>query len=592
MTETIAAIVDAHRAGNATPADTIVRTFARIRAHADPAVFISLRQEADVLADAAALSNKGLPLYGIPVAIKDNIDVAGLPTTAGCPAFAYRPDRDAAAVERLKRAGAVVVGKTNLDQFATGLVGVRSPYGVPGNPFDPNLSPGGSSSGSAVAVAAGLVPLALGTDTAGSGRVPAGLNNIVGLKPSFGLVSTAGVVPACRSLDCVSLFGLTTDDAFAALAAIADPNRGSGVLPLRALGALPRVVRVGVPDAANRIFFGDARAEAAFTAALKIVAAMGATIVDLDFAPFLEASKLLYEGPWVAERWAAVGSFIAAHPGDVHPVTRAIIETGLKPSAVDAFRAFYRLGELRARAFACFNTIDVLMVPTVPAAYTIAEIEADPVRLNSNLGTYTNFVNLFGLAGLAVPAVFAVDGTPFGITFLTPAGQDAWLASIGRAFHAGTGLPLGALREPMPPLARSAPTPLPDEIAIAVVGAHLSGMPLNGELRARNARFLETTTTAPDYRLFALPDTRPPKPGLLGVTPGTGSAIEVELWGLGREAFGRFVADIPQPLAIGTLSLADGRRVKGFLVEAEATIGARDISGLGGWRAFMASNKL
>ena len=594
MTETIAAIIEAHRSGTATPAETVARAFARIRAHGDPAVFISKRAEADAIADAQALTDKSLPLYGVPVAIKDNIDVAGLPTTAACPAFAYRPERDAAAVARLKRAGAIVIGKTNLDQFATGLVGVRSPYGVPGNPFDPQLSPGGSSSGSAVAVAAGLVPLALGTDTAGSGRVPAGFNNIVGLKPSLGLVSTAGVVPACRSLDCVSLFALTADDAFAALAAIAGPDGDpySRDLPLGAVGALPPAVRVAVPDAASRIFFGDARAEDAFSAALKIVAALGVTIVEIDFAPFLEAAKLLYEGPWVAERWAAVGSFIAAHPGEIHPVTRAIIETGAKVSAVDTFRAFYRLNELRACARECFGRVDVLMVPTTPAAYTVAEVEADPVRLNSNLGTYTNFVNLLDLAGLAVPAAFAADGTPFGVTFLAPAGQDALLASIGRVFHAGTALPLGALGVPMPPLAPLAPVPMPGEIAIAVVGAHLSGMPLNGELRSRNARFLEAASTAPDYRLFALANTAPPKPGLLGVAPGTGRVIEVELWALSHAAFGEFMGQIPPPLAIGTITLTDGRRVKGFLVEAAATAGARDISDLGGWRGFVRSNTL
>ncbi len=310
VSETVAAIVEAHRAGTQSPAETVARTFARIAAHADPAVFISLRPEAEAVADARALTDKSLPLYGVPVAIKDNIDVAGLPTTAACPAFAYQPARDAAAVARLKRAGAVIIGKTNLDQFATGLVGIRSPYGIPRNPFDPQLSPGGSSSGSAVAVAAGLVPLALGTDTAGSGRVPAGLNNIVGLKPSLGLVSTAGVVPACRSLDCVSLFALTTDDAFAALAAIAGPDDDgySRALPLGAPGALPPVLRVAVPSAAGRIFFGDKRAQASFEASLKIASALGARLVEIDFAPFLEAAQLLYEGPWVAERWAAVGS--------------------------------------------------------------------------------------------------------------------------------------------------------------------------------------------------------------------------------------------------------------------------------------------
>ncbi len=583
MNETVAAILQAHRAGTITPAETVARTFARIRAHDDPAVFISLRAEDDAIAEARALADPSLPLYGVPVAVKDNIDVAGLPTTAACPAFAYQPDRDAVAVERLRRAGAIVVGKTNLDQFATGLVGVRSPYGVPRNPFDPNLSPGGSSSGSAVAVAAGLVPLALGTDTAGSGRVPAGLNNIVGLKPSLGLVSNVGVVPACRSLDCVSLFALTTDDAFAALAAIAGPA------PVAALSALPPELRIGVPDAASRLFFGDRRAETAFATAMKLVATMGLSVVEIDFTPFLETAQLLYEGPWVAERWAAVGDFIAAHPDEVHPVTRVIIEGGAKPSAAEAFRAFYRLEELRARAFAHFANVDVLMVPTTPAAYTVPEIEADPVRLNSNLGTYTNFVNLLDLAGIAVPAVLADDGTPFGVTFLAPARQDAFLASIGRVFHAAAALPLGALQVPMPQLAPMPPGPLPGELAMAVVGAHLSGMPLNGELRQRDARFLETTLTARNYRLFALPNCAPPKPGLLGVMPGTGDAIELELWALSYEAFGRFVAEVPAPLVIGTVTLADGRQVKGFLVEAQATVGAEDISKLGGWRAFVAS---
>ena len=503
MIETVAAIVDAHRAGTTTPAETVARTFARIRAHADPAVFISLRQEADALAEARALADKSLPLYGVPVAIKDNIDVAGLPTTAACPAFAYRPDRDAASVERLKRAGAIVIGKTNLDQFATGLVGVRSPYGIPGNPFDPNLSPGGSSSGSAVAVAAGLVPLALGTDTAGSGRVPAGLNNIVGLKPSLGLVSNAGVVPACRSLDCVSLFALTTDDAFAALAAIADPDRGqrcrwaSSARCRRSCGLACRMRQVAfslairVPRPRSRLRSNSSPPWAA-------------TVVEIDFAPFLETAKLLYEGPWVAERWAAVGDFIAAHPDDVHPVTRAIIETGMKPSCGRCVPRVLSPGRTARARVRVFQQVDVLMVPTAPAAYTIAEDRGRSGRLNSNLGTYTNFVNLLDLAGLAVPAVFARDGTPFGVTFLAPAGQDALLASIGRAFHAGTALPLGALREPMPPLAPFRAGAVPGEVALAVVGAHLSGMPLNGELRQRSARFLETTTTAPDYRLFAL----------------------------------------------------------------------------------------
>jgi allophanate hydrolase len=446
--ETLADILAAHRAGAMTPADTVTRCYARIRAHADPAIFITLRDEQDALAEASALAARGrnLPLYGIPVAIKDNIDVAGLPTTAACPAFAYQPKQDATVVARLRAAGAIVVGKTNLDQFATGLVGVRSPYGVPRNTLDPALIPGGSSSGSAVAVAAGLVPLALGTDTAGSGRVPAMLNNIVGLKPSLGLVSTFGVVPACRTLDCISVFCLTTDDAWAALAVMAGPDANDAYSrrrPLGALGALPPAIRIGVPRPGERVFFGDARAAQAFAAALDRLARLGGALVEIDIEPFYETARLLYEGPWVAERYAAAEALIASAPESLHPVTREIILGGARPSAVAAFKAFYRLEELRRAAERVFEGIDLLALPTAPTVYTVEQVLADPIQLNSRLGTYTNFVNLLDLCGLAVPA--ALDGKrPFGITLLAPGGRDALLASIGRAFHADTGLPLGA----------------------------------------------------------------------------------------------------------------------------------------------------
>jgi allophanate hydrolase len=579
------------------PADTVARSYERIRAHGDDAVFITLRDQAKAIAEAKALAAEGpanRPLYGVPVAVKDNIDVKGLPTSAGCPAFAYRPTQDSTVVARLKRAGAIIIGKTNLDQFATGLVGVRSPYGIPRNPHNPKLIPGGSSSGSAVAVAAGLVPLALGTDTAGSGRIPAGLNNIVGLKPSLGLVSNAGVVPACRSLDCVSVLALTTDDAWTALAAMAGPDGADPYtrsLPLGMPGELAPALRLAVPRAADRQFFGDKRAKASFDDALKRVAKLGLTIVKIDLSPFLEAARLLYEGPWIAERYAAVGKFIDQNPKKVHPVTRKIITGGKKSSAVDAFRAFYRLAELRAKTKALLSRIDALMVPTAPAAYTVAEIKADPIGLNSNLGTYTNFVNLLDLAGLSVPASFAADGTPFGVTFLAPAGHDALLASIGRRFHADTGLPLGALALRQPELAAHPAAPAADEIALAVVGAHLSGMPLNGELKSLGARFLEVATTASEYRLYALADTKPRKPGLLRVAQGEGAAIEIEIWALPVAAFGQFVAAVPPPMSIGTLCLADGRMVKGFLVESDAIAGARDISSFGGWRAFTAKEK-
>jgi allophanate hydrolase len=594
LPHTIASLLAAHRADRTAVADTVARCFAGIRAHGDPALFISLREEMDALAEARRLvasDGADKPLFGVPVAVKDNIDVAGLPTTAGCPAFAYMPHKDATVVARLKTAGAIILGKTNLDQFATGLVGVRSPYGVPRNPFRSDLIPGGSSSGSAVAVAAGLVPVAIGTDTAGSGRVPAGLNNIVGLKPSLGLVSNTGVVPACRSLDCVSIFALTIDDAFHVLEAIAGPDVGdpfSRAVELRSLENIPPGVRIAVPRVADRIFFGDRRAEAAFETALDLIADLGAIVVEIDCAPFLEVAKLLYEGPWLAERSVAVGAFVAEHPTDVHPVTREIISAGAGIAAADAFRGFYRLRELKAHAEDVLRRVDAMMVPTAPAAYTIAEIDKDPIALNSRLGTYTNFANLLDLAGLAVPAAIASDNTPFGVTFLAPAGRDAFLASLGRVFHAKSGLALGATGAPHPPLAPIAATPPPGEIAVAVVGAHLSGMPLNGELRALGARFLQKTATAADYRLFALA-TYPPKPGLLRVAEGQGAAIEVELWALFAENFGHFVAAIPPPLSIGTLRLGDGREVKGFLVEAEAVAAARDISRFGGWRAFIAS---
>jgi len=593
VTDTVAAIVAAHRAGTMSPAQTVARSFARIRDHNDPAIFISLRAEKEALAEAEAVGAKDatqLPLYGIPVAVKDNIDVAGLPTTAACPAFSYLPSHDATSVARLRAAGAIIIGKTNLDQFATGLVGVRSPYGIPGNPMRGDLIPGGSSSGSAVAVSAGLVPLALGTDTAGSGRVPAMLNNIVGLKPSLGLVSTAGVVPACRTLDCVSVFSLTVDDAMTALAAMAGPDGAdpfSRNRPLAEISAFPANLRLGVPRSGQLIFFGDKASETAYSDALKRWTALGATLVEFDLEPFYETARLLYEGPWVAERYLVIRNLLASSPEAIHPVTREITIAGARLSAADTFAALYRLQALRKIAERAFAGINALVLPTAPTAYSTAQVLANPIELNSRLGTYTNFVNLLDLCGLALPAAIRSDDIPFGITLLAPAGQDAQLASIGRVFHADTKLTMGARGLPQPPLAALPAGVSGDEIAIAVVGAHLSGMALNGELKALGGRLLEQAKTAPDYKLYALPTT-PPKPGMLRVEAGTGSSIELELWALSAAGFGKFVAAIPPPLSIGTIRLADGRGVKGFIVEPAAVDGARDISAFSGWRAFMA----
>jgi allophanate hydrolase len=592
VTETVAEIVAAHRAGTMSPAQTVARSFARIRDHNDPAIFISLRDEKDALAEAEALATKDpaqLPLYGIPIGVKDNIDAAGLPTTAACPAFSYMPARDATSVARLRAAGAIVIGKTNLDQFATGLVGVRSPYGIPNNPMRGDLIPGGSSSGSGVAVSAGLVPLALGTDTAGSGRVPAMLNNIVGLKPSLGLISTAGLVPACRTLDCVSVFSFTVDDAMTALTAMAGSDANdpfSRNRPLGRITAFPAGLKLGVPRAGQLIFFGDKASEKAYGDALARWKALGATLVEFDLEPFYETARLLYEGPWVAERYLVIRNLLASSPEAIHPVTREIIIPGARLTAADTFSALYRLQALRKLAERAFAGIDALVLPTAPTAYSTAQVLANPVELNSRLGTYTNFVNLLDLCGLALPAAIRPDEIPFGITLLAPAGQDAMLASIGRVFHADTNLTIGARDLPQPPLAALASNVTGDEIAIAVVGAHLSGMALNAELKALGARLLEATTTAPDYKLYAM-QTTPPKPGMLRVGRG-GSSIAIEVWALSAAAFGKFVAEIPPPLSIGTVRLADGRGVKGFIVEPEGVDGARDITSFGGWRAFMA----
>ncbi|CAN5199521.1 allophanate hydrolase [soil metagenome] len=595
VTETIAAIVAAHRAGTATPAQTIARSYRRIRDHGDPAIFITLRDEAEPVAEPEALSTKDvatLPLYGVPVAVKDNIDVAGLPTTAACPAFAYTPTRDASAVARLRAAGAIVIGKTNLDQFATGLVGVRSPYGIPKNPVRDDLIPGGSSSGSAVAVSAGLVPLSLGTDTAGSGRVPAMLNNIVGLKPSLGLVPTAGVVPACRTLDCVSIFALTVDDAVTALEAMAGYDSHDPFSQKRSVAALtefPKGLRLGVPSNGQLIFFGDRQSEQAYADALKRWTALGATLVEFDLEPFYETARLLYDGPWVAERLLVIRDLLASAPDAIHPVTREITIAGARLSATDTFAALYKLQGLKRTAEQAFSDIDALVLPTAPTAYTTAQVLANPIELNSRLGTYTNFVNLLDLCGLAIPAAMRGDGIPFGITLLAPANHDAQLASLGRVFHADTKLPISSKKLPLPPLAALGTATQNDEIAIAVVGAHLSGMALNHELTSLGGRLLKATTTAPDYNFFALNGTTPAKPGLLRVAPGAGSAIIVEVWALTPANFGKFVAGIPSPMSIGTLRLADGASVKGFLAEPAALEGARDISSFGGWRAFAAA---
>ena len=594
MTATIATLLAAHAAGKPVTA-TIEETYDRIAAHDDPALFIAIRPKAEALAIAERLEasgSAGKPLYGVPFVVKDNIDVAGLPTTAACPAFAYRPGRSAFVVERLERAGAIVIGKTNLDQFATGLVGVRSPYGVPRNALRSDLIPGGSSSGSATAVGAGLVPFSLGTDTAGSGRVPAALNGIVGLKPSLGALSTSGVVPACRTLDTVSIFARDVADAFTVFReaiAFDEQDAYSRSFHESSLSAFPSGIRLGVPRPDQRQFFDDKVASAAFSQDLRLAQSLGALIVEFDFEPFAEVARMLYDGPWVAERYAATKPLIETNPEALHPVTRAIIESARKFDAVAAFEAFYRLADRKRRTSRAWSEFDAMVVPTMPRFYTVAEVEADPVRLNSRLGTYTNFVNLLDLCAIAVPAGVRGDGLPSSVTLIGRSGADGLLAGLAAAIQARSGAPTKAAApaaSPAPQAASSAPG---ERIEIAVLGAHLSGLPLNRELVDLGASFSREVETAPDYRLFALPGSAPAKPGLLRVAEGAGSAIKAEIWTLDRGGFGDFVARIPAPLGIGTIRLKDGGSVKGFLVEAEAVKVAEDVSRFGGWRAYLAS---
>jgi len=589
LSESIASLVARHVASGDIAA-TIEATYAHIAEHGDPALFITLRPKEQALEIAAELERAGpagKPLYGVPFAVKDNIDVAGLPTTAACPAFAYQAAKSAFVVARLEAAGAIAIGKTNLDQFATGLVGVRSPYGIPRNALRDDLIPGGSSSGSAAAVGAGLVPFSLGTDTAGSGRVPAALNGIVGLKPTLGVLSGTGMVPACRTLDTISIFALDVADAFAVYEIAAgydDSDAYSRPLPAPGLVARPPKLRIGVPKPSQRVFLGDAASEAAYAADIEKLERLGGTLVEFDIEPFFEVARLLYEGPWVAERYAATKSLIETRPDTLHPVTRKIIESARQFDAVAGFEATYKLASLKRKASKAWAGFDVMAVPTMPKPYTVAEVLADPVRTNSNNGVYTNFVNLLDLAAIAYPSGMRVDGLPSSLTLIAPAGRDGLIATLAARAHAISGAPMGATGRAASP----APAPKGFEgIEIAVVGAHLSGLPLNRELTDLGGVFVREARTAADYRLFALPNTSPPKPGLLRIAAGQGAKIAVEIWSLPEAGFGRFVAAIPSPLGVGALSFDDGTSAKGFLVEAEAVKGAQDVSAFGGWRAYV-----
>ena len=529
------------------------------------------------------------PLAGLCFAVKDNIDVQGLATTAACPAFAYQPAAHAAVVQQLLDAGASLSGKTNLDQFACGLNGSRSPYGAVPNAFNPAYVSGGSSSGSAYVVATGQVDFALGTDTAGSGRVPAGLNNIVGLKPSKGLISARGVVPAAQSVDCVSILARTVGMAVRVLrsAMAYDPQDPYSRRVNFAATPLPAAFRFGVPS--ELAFFGDAVAEAAFADAVRQLMALGGSPVAIDYTPLAQAASLLYDSALVAERYAAIRPFFDAHEEDVIEPVRSIIASGKRFSAADLYDTQTRLRALGQQAAAMWADIDVLLVPTAPTHYTIADMLANPVVLNRNLGAYTNFVNLLDYAALSVPSAIRPDGLPFGITLIGPCGSDFQLAELGQRYHHATGLLQGALDVPLPAM-ESLPelTTAPALMQIAVVGAHLSGMPLNAQLTERGAQLVQATTTSAHYRLYALPGTIPPKPGLRRTT-GDGAAIALEVWAMPQAQIGSFLALIPPPLGLGSVELADGSWVTGFICEGYALTSALDVTAHGGWRAYIAS---
>lgn len=531
---------------------------------------------------------KSGPLVGLHFAVKDNIDVAGMRTTAACPAFGHTEDAHAVVVQKLLAAGASLCGKTNLDQFACGLNGTRSPYGVVPNAFNPAYVSGGSSSGSAYVVATGQVDFALGTDTAGSGRVPAGLNNIVGIKPSKGLLSTRGVLPAAQSQDCVSIFARSVGLAVQVLQTAMghDPlDAYSRQLTLHS-ASFGTKFRYGVPD--SLAFFGDTTAAGAFHEARQRLQSLGGLEVRIPFAPLAQIAAMLYDSALVAERYAAVAAFFDANEAQVIEPVRSILARGRSYSAADVFAAQAQVQALGQQAAAMWRHIDVLLVPTAPTHYLVAQMQADPVTLNRNLGAYTNFVNLLDYAAISVPSAIRADGLPFGITLIGPCGSDWQLAELGQRYHHATGLSQGATGEPLPALA---PLPRLQSLAtvkLAVVGAHLSGMPLNGQLTERGAHLLAHTETAPDYRLYALPGTAPPKPGLQRVAQGQGARIAVEVWELPLPHYGSFVAGIPAPLGIGTLILADGSAVQGFLCEAQALHDATDITHMLGWRNYIA----
>lgn len=575
----------------ATPADIIEQVFNKIDEVNDPGIFISLFDKEAVLEDAKQLGefDPSKPLWGVPFAIKDNIDAEGYETTAACPAYAYSPEKDAFLVKELKKAGALLIGKTNLDQFATGLVGVRTPYGAPLNSIDPEIVPGGSSGGSGVAVGHGIVSFSLGTDTAGSGRVPAALNNIVGLKPTLGAFSASGVVPACRSIETVSIFALTVEDAYTAfeVANSYDPDDAyARDIASRPLAQPKSDLVVGIPSQSTIKFMGDKAQEASFYDSVDVLKSQGYTIIEIDFEPFYEIANMLYYGSWVAERYTVIEDLLEKDPNAILPVTKKIITLAESRSAADAFKGFYKLKELSRIVEPELDAVDILCVPSIPTFYSVDDLENDPITPNNNFGTYTNFVNLMDMCGIAVPTPSRPDGRPGSVTLLAPKGEDALVASVGIGLESIGDRKLGATDWSYPQI-QSLPERQADTIILAVCGAHMEGLPLNKDLLSRSARFVEKVASAPDYKFYALAGGPPYRPGMVRCEAEQGVEIEMELWELPISQFGSFVQTIPSPLGIGTIKLSDGHDVKGFICEAEGVKDAEDISGLKSWRRYL-----
>jgi allophanate hydrolase len=576
-----------------TAQQVVEESLRRIAQVNDPGIFLYQLTDSELAQQIESLGEFNLsekPLWGIPFVIKDNIDAEDIDTTAACPDYAYRPKQDAFVVTQLKNAGAILIGKTNLDQFATGLVGVRTPYPAPKNAIDPEIVPGGSSSGSATAVAHGLVCFSLGTDTAGSGRVPAALNSIVGLKPTLGALSLAGVVPACKTLDTVSIFALNVEDAYQVFSIVSQFDSSDAFskhIPAKTLQPAPSTFKVGIPSKQSIRFFDDAIQSASFDDSIKLLTQLGAEIIEIDFTLLYQIADLLYQGAWVAERYTVIEDLLNSRPDSIHPTTLKVIKRAENISSADVFRDLYHLEDLKAQVSPLLQGMDMLCVPSIPTFYSVSDLQADPIEPNSRFGTYTNFVNLLDLCGIAVPVNKRSDGRPGSVTLLATAGKDAEIASIAIQLQRNSNATVGATDWALPEQTELLPSLNDGEMILAAVGAHMSGLPLNWQLTERGARLLRADKTADQYKLYSLPGGPPFRPGL--IQDVSGSSIDLELWILPESQFGSFIQSVPKPLVIGTITLSNGEQVKSFLCESIGLDGAQDITHFGGWRAFLES---